>query len=107
MSLRVIIVAEINFSISFNKKLFFFQFVHKGYRSDTASVGKSVGRVCNRIGFGKFDIDGEHFEVDKNFNNTHQLHGGSIGFSKFNWQAYKSDTKVVMTHVNPDGFQGE
>lgn len=69
-------------------------------------IGSSIGRVCNRIGFGKFDIDGEHYEVDKNFNHTHQLHGGTIGFDKFNWQAQKFDTKVVMTHVNPDKFQG-
>lgn len=36
----------------------------------------------------------------------HQLHGGTIGFDKFNWSAFQIDSKVVMTHVNPDGFQG-
>lgn len=36
----------------------------------------------------------------------HQLHGGTVGFDKCNWNAYKTDTNVVMTHFNPDGFQG-
>lgn len=36
----------------------------------------------------------------------HQLHGGSIGMDKVNWNAYQIGSKVVMTHVNPDGFQG-
>lgn len=36
----------------------------------------------------------------------HQLHGGTVGFDKFNWSAHQSDSKVVMTHINPNGFQG-
>lgn len=34
------------------------------------------------------------------------MHGGTIGFDKFNWEAYQFEKSVVMTHVNPDGFQG-
>lgn len=68
--------------------------------------GASIGRVCNRIGFGQFNLNGQHYEVDKNFNGVHQLHGGTVGFSFFNWQAYKRDSKLVLTHVNPDGYQG-
>lgn len=51
-------------------------------------------------------MNGKHYEVNKNLNGVHQLHGGTVGFDKFNWQAYQVGTKVVMTHVNPDGFQG-
>lgn len=78
-----------------------------GYQSKSNPYfGASVGRVCNRIGYGRFNLNGKHYEVDKNFNGMHQLHGGTIGFDKFNWSAYRNDAKVVMTHVNPDGFQG-
>lgn len=68
--------------------------------------GASIGRVCNRIGDGKFFLNGIRYEVDKNLNGKHQLHGGSVGFSKFNWYAHRSGNKVVMTHVDPDNFQG-
>ncbi|XP_031630270.1 aldose 1-epimerase [Contarinia nasturtii] len=79
----------------------------EGYRSKSNPYfGATVGRVCNRIGFGQFNLNGKHFEVDKNLNGMHQLHGGTVGFDKFNWQAYQSNSKVVMTHVNPDGYQG-
>lgn len=78
-----------------------------GYRSKTNPYfGASIGRVCNRVGFGNFTLNGQHYEVDKNLNGIHELHGGTIGFDKFNWQAHQQDTKVVMTHVNPDDFQG-
>lgn len=81
--------------------------IYSGYRSKTNPYfGAAIGRVCNRVGNGKFDLNGQHYEVDKNFNGVHQLHGGTIGFDKFNWQAYQSESKVVMSHVNPDGFQG-
>lgn len=83
------------------------QMVQKGYRSaSNPYFGASVGRICNRVGGGRFDLNGKHYEVEKNFEGRHQLHGGFIGFDKFNWHAHKFDTKVVMTHVNPDGFQG-
>lgn len=89
----------------FKKKI---RLVHAlGYQSKTNPYfGATVGRVCNRIGNGRFDLNGKHIEVDRNFNGTHQLHGGTIGFDKFNWNAHRVGTKVIMTHVNPDGFQG-
>lgn len=84
-----------------------FGFQTKGYRSKTNPYfGATVGRVCNRIGNGRFDLNGQHIQVDRNFNGVHQLHGGTIGFDKFNWSAHLFETKVVMSHLNPDGFQG-
>lgn len=51
-------------------------------------------------------LNGHNYEVDKNLNGKHQLHGGSVGFDKFNWFAYRTGNKVIMTHVNPSGYQG-
>lgn len=80
---------------------------HIGYHSETnPHFGASIGRVCNRIGHGRFQLNGKTYNVDKNFNGVHQLHGGRIGFDKFNWTAYRAGNKVIMTHVNPDKFQG-
>lgn len=39
-------------------------------------------------------------------NGIHHLHGGVTGFNKFNWMAIRRDSTVVMTHVNPDDFEG-
>lgn len=77
-----------------------------GYRSaPNPYFGASVGRVCNRIGNGQFTLNGKTYELDKN-RGQFQLHGGTVGFDKFNWNAYRSGSKVIMTHVNPDKFQG-
>lgn len=78
-----------------------------GYRSaPNPYFGASIGRVCNRVGNGRFTLNGKLYEVDKNFEGRHQLHGGTVGFDKFNWSAFRSGSKVIMTHVNPDKFQG-
>lgn len=53
-----------------------------------------------------FNINGKHYEVNRNFNGKHQLHGGRVGFDKFNWEAQRLENKLILTHVNPDGFQG-
>lgn len=43
--------------------------------------GATVGRVANRIGFGKITIENVEYQVSKNLGN-HQLHGGFKGFDK-------------------------
>jgi len=67
--------------------------------------GATIGRVCNRIGKAKFTLNGEEFTLAKN-NGENTLHGGNIGFDKFNWSAIINDNKVIMSHVNDDGFEG-
>lgn len=43
--------------------------------------GATVGRVANRIGNGRFQIDNQPYAVSKN-RETFTLHGGFIGFDK-------------------------
>jgi len=79
----------------------------KGIQSDrNPYFGTTVGRVCNRINSGRFVINGKTYQVDKNWKNKHHLHGGNIGFNKFNWAAYREGNKILMTHVNPDNLGG-
>src|SRR5262249_53883537 len=46
-----------------------------GYVNDKASLGATVGRYANRIGNGKFALDGKTYELPKN-DGPNTLHGG-------------------------------
>lgn len=65
-----------------------------------------MGRVANRIADGEFELDGKKFTLAKNFLGKHGLHGGIIGFDKFNWNSHVVGTKVYLTHLSHDMFEG-
>lgn len=81
----------------------------KQYIDDASYRGAIVGRYANRIGQGKFTLDGVEYQLDKN-GGEHNLHGGLDGFHKKVWQASysKSDESVSVTFtlVSPDGEGG-
>jgi len=78
-----------------------------GYLENPFKMGASVGRVINRIKGGKCTIDGETFELDKNFNNTHCIHGGRKDFVHYNWKLEElADDSVTLSHMSPDGDMG-
>lgn len=68
--------------------------------------GAIVGRVANRIANGEFEVNGQHYSVAKNVAQRHHLHGGLIGFDKFNWIGHVEGTVLVLTHTNPDSHEG-
>jgi aldose 1-epimerase len=51
----------------------------EGYVNDNSYQGSIVGRYGNRIGKGKFVLDGNEYQLDLNDGENH-LHGGSKGF---------------------------
>ncbi|SFR37724.1 aldose epimerase family protein [Litoreibacter janthinus] len=55
------------------------------YLVDDSYFGAIVGRCANRIGQGQFKIDGTAYQVDRNFEGRHHLHGGSEGAGRRNW----------------------
>lgn len=65
-----------------------------------------MGRVANRIANGEFKLGQQSFSLAKNFLGKHNLHGGIIGFDKFNWDSYVDGNTVFLTHVSPDGYEG-
>ena len=81
----------------------------EGFVNDKSYLGVIVGRYGNRIGKGKFSIDGKDFQVTVNDGENH-LHGGTIGFHKALWEAkaIESDTApaVELTYVSKDGEDG-
>jgi aldose 1-epimerase len=78
-----------------------------GYRKkNNPYFGALVGRVANRIARGEFEINGEKYSVAKNWNNKHHLHGGIVGFDKFNFNYHVVGNVVYLSSMNPDGYEG-
>lgn len=71
--------------------------------------GSSVGRYANRIAGGRFELDGETFQLDVNDGDNH-LHGGADGFDQRLWtieEVYDGERSgVVMSLTSPDGDGG-
>lgn len=78
-----------------------------GYRkSNNPYFGALVGRVANRIARGEFKLNDETFSVAKNWNGKHHLHGGIVGFDKFNFEHHVDGNIVYLSHLSPDGYEG-
>ncbi len=77
-----------------------------GYLADDKTyVGSVVGRYGNRIGKGRFTLDGKKVQLDLN-NNGNTLHGGKTGFDRKNWTGRQLPNGVEMTLVSKDGDMG-
>jgi aldose 1-epimerase len=81
----------------------------EGYEHGTAYFGATVGRYGNRIGGGKFSIDGKTYTLPKN-NGDNTLHGGITGFNKKVWMAREIASKdgesLEMSYSSADGEEG-
>lgn len=72
---------------------------------DTAFFGATVGRVANRIAGGRFNLDGQTFQIPQN-NGQNALHGGPQGFDKKLWTAKEVPHGVELSLVSADGDMG-
>lgn len=77
----------------------------EGYFFDGAASGKSVGRVANRIAYGRMTVDGKEYSLEVN-NGQNHLHGGMKGFANRIWESRVETNRVVMTLISEDGDQG-
>ena len=77
-----------------------------GYGISHGSMGDTVGRYGNRIGKGRFTLDGVTYQLALN-NGKNHLHGGNVGFSQYMWEAETSQQEhrdsVSFHRVSPDG----
>ena len=80
-----------------------------GYLKTGRYFGSIIGRYGNRIGNGKFSLDGRAYSLPKN-NGENTLHGGIKGFDKVVWKAKEIKTKdavgLSLSYVSKDGEEG-
>jgi aldose 1-epimerase len=76
------------------------------YLDSTAYLGGTIGRYANRIGAGRFELDGSTVTVGTHDRGNH-LHGGPDGFDRRTWSIERhDDTSVELGLTSPDGDQG-
>ncbi|MBS0123568.1 aldose epimerase family protein [Thetidibacter halocola] len=69
--------------------------------------GAIVGPVANRIAGGRFTLNGQVCELDRNEGGATTLHGGSTGLSQRNWRITEaSETSVTLEIDHPYGLGG-
>jgi aldose 1-epimerase len=78
-------------------------------RTTNPYIGAIMGRYARCIAEGRFTLDGNIYQLDRNFG-RHHFHGGTIGFDRYVWDAdaEKDDDRssVTMRLERPDGDQG-
>lgn len=79
------------------------------YEKQNPFFGALVGRYGNRIGKGKFTLDGKEYTLVQNNNGNH-LHGGTKGFDKVVWniEEIPSDDGVALklSYLSKDMEEG-
>ncbi|MDO6431051.1 aldose epimerase family protein [Flavitalea sp. BT771] len=72
--------------------------------------GCIIGRYVNRIGGGRFHLDGQAFQLSRNDDGNH-LHGGFGGFHRKIWGMggailNAQEVGVIFEYTSPDGEEG-
>ena len=75
------------------------------YEAEHPYFGAITGRYANRIGGGKFSLDGVAYQLYQN-DGDNSLHGGQVGFDKRIWQASQSGGALELKYRSPDGEEG-
>lgn len=75
------------------------------YEAEHPYFGAITGRYANRIGGGKFSLDGVEYHLFKQ-DGASSLHGGEVGFDKRIWAATPVDSGVELSYLSPDGEEG-
>ena len=77
------------------------------YPAHSPFFGATAGRVANRIGFGKFVIDGVEHQSELNLLGRHTLHSGKQGIGKRNWRIADHGSDFARLEImDPDGQGG-
>ena len=80
----------------------------QGYLDTHTYFGALVGRYANRIGGGKFKLDGRVYHLPIN-NGPNSLHGGIKGFDQKVWTAREipgDEPELELTYLSKDGEEG-
>jgi aldose 1-epimerase len=81
----------------------------EGYIDESPYFGAIIGRYGNRIGRGRFTLDGVTHQLATN-DGAHHLHGGPRGLDKVVWSAEpfseNGGSGVTFAYTSPHGDQG-
>jgi len=85
-------------------------YINTNYVEHCAYFGALIGRYGNRIGGGKFTLDGQTYTLPQN-DHGNTLHGGIKGFDKVVWVPVKADIgpegpQLELAYLSRDGDQG-
>ena len=75
------------------------------YEAEHPYFGAITGRYANRIGGGRFKLDGVNYRLFDN-DGGNSLHGGKTGFDKRIWTVSQSESALELTYRSPDGEEG-
>jgi aldose 1-epimerase len=79
------------------------------YIKDNPYFGALIGRCGNRLGKGRFTLNGVDYTLATN-NDENHLHGGIKGFDKVVWDAEQMQTdegpSLKLTYLSKDGEEG-
>lgn len=79
------------------------------YINDRNYIGKTVGRIANRISNSVFNLGGKDYYLSKNLGNNH-LHGGFKGVSEKIWQLNYLQANEISFHTSSyhleEGYPG-
>jgi aldose 1-epimerase len=77
------------------------------YPAHSPYFGATPGRCANRIGDGKFSIDGTPYQLELNERGVTHLHGGSDGIGRRNWTVVDhAPDRAVLEITDPEGRAG-
>jgi aldose 1-epimerase len=77
------------------------------YLAHSPYFGATPGRCSNRIGGGRFSLDGRQYQLELNERGVTHLHGGTDGIGRSNWTIVDcTPDKVVLRITDPDGRAG-
>lgn len=95
-----------NIACGFEK---FETYVSSDYLGSYPYFGCICGRVCNRIGEGKFTLEGKDYSLAVN-NGPNHLHGGLVGYDRKLFTAEiiegSENVGVKLTYTSPDMEEG-
>ncbi len=77
------------------------------YERHSPLFGAIVGRFANRVRHGKITLNGTDFQLSRNSDGRHHLHGGEKGFARRVWTIVEASRDAVLLElVSPDGEEG-
>ncbi|WP_422048682.1 aldose epimerase family protein [Shimia sp.] len=77
------------------------------YLTHSPYFGATAGRFANRIRDGHLELDGQSYQLDRNFIGKHTLHGGADSMGKRLWEiAAEAEDSATLQITLPDGHMG-